>query len=160
MAAESTSEVRVRDPLSEVTRKERRYLLGISTLGFIMVKTGLIPAKITTFGIEFSETDQRSLLFIIGLVTLYFLISFVAYAGSDFVAWRIAINSTRLRLLGEIAEDRERIYPHEDSHKLQDRLFFLGQLSHPISWGRALLEFLFPFLFGLYMTILLLIGSK
>jgi hypothetical protein len=40
-------EVRVRDPLSEVTRKERRILLGTSALGIIVAKVGLVPTKIT-----------------------------------------------------------------------------------------------------------------
>lgn len=53
---------RLRDPVPEVTRKERTYLLGVSTAGIVVAHTGLIPSEITTFGIRFAESDQASLL--------------------------------------------------------------------------------------------------
>jgi hypothetical protein len=46
------------DPLSEVTRKERRALLGLSLLGVALVKVPLIPEKFTKSG---SDTDFRDL---------------------------------------------------------------------------------------------------
>src|SRR3972149_1614277 len=104
MDIDPSFEIRVRDPLSEVTRKERRSLLGVSTIGIIMVKTGLIPEKITAFGVKFSKTDQKSLLFIVAFIIVYFLISFVIYAWSDFVSWRIAVNSARQRWLSATAD--------------------------------------------------------
>ena len=45
------------DPLSEVTRKERRALLGISVLGGALVNIALVPEKLSTFGIEFARPD-------------------------------------------------------------------------------------------------------
>jgi hypothetical protein len=83
-------DVLVQDPLGDVTRKERRLLLGVSVLGVALVKTGLVPSKITALGIEFGKTDQRALMTIFGLVTLYFLVAFVIYGASDFIAWRSA----------------------------------------------------------------------
>lgn len=77
----------VYDPLSEVTRKERRLLLGMSTIGIAIVRTGLLPTKISALGIEFGAADQRSLLNILAVITAYFLVAFVVYAASDWVAW-------------------------------------------------------------------------
>ena len=54
------------DPLSEVTRKERRVLLGISALGIVIVKSGLVPSKVTALRIEFSKNDQQALILALG----------------------------------------------------------------------------------------------
>jgi hypothetical protein len=77
------------NPLTEETRKERRNLLAVSALGIVMMKTGLIPAKISALGIEFSHTDQTSLLRIVAAITGYFLTAFIVYALSDFWIYRI-----------------------------------------------------------------------
>jgi len=53
----------------------------------------LIPSKISALGIEFSQTDQKSLLSMIALVVLYFLVAFALYASSDFIAWRFAFRA-------------------------------------------------------------------
>jgi hypothetical protein len=78
------------DPLSDVTRQARVYLLGTSAIGVTIVFTGLIPTEISTFGIKFAEADRKSLLLICALVVGYFLASFIAYALSDYVEWQAA----------------------------------------------------------------------
>ena len=77
----------LRDPLSEVTRKERLYLLGTSMVGIAILRTGLVPTQISALGIEFQRADQQTFLFLLGLVVFYFLVAFVVYATSDFLAW-------------------------------------------------------------------------
>ena len=71
MVEPSAAEIAVRDPLTEVTRKERRLLLGMCVLGIVLVKTGLVPTKISAFGIEFSHTDQKFILIILAFVVSY-----------------------------------------------------------------------------------------
>jgi hypothetical protein len=66
------SEIRLRDPLGEVARKERRALLGVSAVGIVIVKSGLVPSKVTALGIKFNQTDQRSLLVALGLSSCIF----------------------------------------------------------------------------------------
>jgi hypothetical protein len=73
-----------RDALSEETRKARTYLLGLSIAGVVMVRAGLLPSQITAIGITFEKTDRSLLLFLCGLVTAYFLISFLLYGIVDF----------------------------------------------------------------------------
>jgi hypothetical protein len=86
MADPTPRELSLRDPLSDVTRKERRLLLGMSVIGIAVVKTGLLPEKISALGIDFSETNQKSLLIVFSLVTIYFLAAFMIYAAFTKVA--------------------------------------------------------------------------
>ena len=69
--------LRIVDPLSTVTRKERRALLLVSMIAITLVKARVIPSKITALGIEFQKLDQQSLLSILALITGYFLIAFI-----------------------------------------------------------------------------------
>lgn len=59
----TVQEILVRDPLTPVTRKERLYLLAVSMIGIAMVRTGLVPSKIATFGIELDKPNRHALLF-------------------------------------------------------------------------------------------------
>ena len=68
---------RVSDPLSEVTRKERRLLLGVSVLAFFMVKAGAVPTKISALGIEFQQADQKLFWFVLSVIVAYLTIVFV-----------------------------------------------------------------------------------
>jgi len=49
--------MKIIDPLSEVTRRERRALLGVSALSIAMSITHLIPTKISALGVEFPPTE-------------------------------------------------------------------------------------------------------
>lgn len=96
MSAEAgTAPARFGDPLSEVTRAERKTLLLVSAIGIVMELTGLVPSKITTFGVEFSEADQNLLLGLFGGVVIYFLVAFLVYAWSDFLAWNATVRVRR-----------------------------------------------------------------
>ena len=76
------------DPLTEVTRKERRALLGTSMLGLALAKVPLIPTKLVALGIEFSEVNRQTFVQLYGLIVLYYLVAFLVYAFTDLVAWR------------------------------------------------------------------------
>jgi hypothetical protein len=82
-------QVLLKDPLSVETRKERRNLLAISALGIVMVKTGLVPTKISVLGVEFSQSNQTALLYTIAGIAIYFLLAFIFYALSDYSTYRI-----------------------------------------------------------------------
>lgn len=60
------------DPLSEVTRKERRNLLLASTAGVLVAKMGLIPARISVLGVEFSPPAQQAFISLMSLIVGYF----------------------------------------------------------------------------------------
>lgn len=107
----------LKDPLSDVTRKERVYLLATSTIGIAIVKTGLVPSRISALGIQFEEANQSALLFLLGIVVAYFLIAFIIYAVADFFAWLedyLMVVEARRRLEKEMNSKadarRERVY--------------------------------------------------
>jgi hypothetical protein len=93
----TAADVLVRDPLTPVTRKERLYFLAVSMIGIAMVRTGLVPSKIATFGIELDKPNRNALLFLLALVTIYFFAAFVIYAAADYIARREALLAARKR---------------------------------------------------------------
>jgi hypothetical protein len=157
---------RLQDALSSVTRKERQLLLGISLLGITLVKTGLVPSKISGLGIEFQSADKQALLSIVALVIGYFLVAFISYAASDFVAWKLSISKQAIEkaiavyekdLLGffpqpgTIDEEIEK-YKGEMYNKI--RLYF--KLITPTSIFRAFFDFGLPIAIGCYALFLLI----
>ena len=69
---ENNKEKALVDPLSEVTRKERRMLLGLSMLGVFFAKTGIVPSKISTLGIELAATEQSSFFYVLAAMLVYY----------------------------------------------------------------------------------------
>ena len=89
----SFGEVLLQDPLQPVTRKERLYLLAVSTVGLFIEYTGLVPTKVSALGIEFGKTNQNALLYVLALIILYFLVAFILYATADFFARQAALRA-------------------------------------------------------------------
>jgi hypothetical protein len=141
----------VRDPLSDVTRKERRALLGISALGAVMVKANILPQKISALGIDFGEINKTVLLRSIALLATFFLVAFFVYAVSDFLAWRIAIQTSLLESSKKAKEKQDDLSNSVYTH----RLVRLGSISKRISFLRAILEFVFPICFAIYAIFVL-----
>lgn len=79
------------DPLSEITRKERRNLL-ISNVGLVaMIWGSLVPTKIAAFGIDLVSSERYSLVAILFAVSCYFLTAFWFYARVDERVWYLAL---------------------------------------------------------------------
>lgn len=76
------------DPLSEVTRRERKALLGVAVVGIALAEVPLVPTKLSALGLEFSTMNQRAFLALYAVVVTYFLIGFFVYAFTDYVAWK------------------------------------------------------------------------
>jgi hypothetical protein len=157
----------LRDPLSEVTRRERRLFLAVSTVCFAITKAGLVPTKISALGIDFSQADQKALLKILAAIVGYLLVAFVVYASADFLGWRIAVsqaigtwwNQNRAEIEKQSTEENVSRLEMARKLGLDMRMSALPAgigLAGPISLLRALIEFLFPVLFGIYCIRLLL----
>ncbi|NHZ86609.1 MAG: hypothetical protein GWP19_12145 [Planctomycetia bacterium] len=159
MNTKSVSEVRVKDPLRKVTRKERRLLLISSAFGIVIVKSGLIPTKITTLGIEFSETNQESLLYVVSAIVIYFLIAFIIYSSSDFIAWRIDFNRTRLEAFQSKKDTQSENADYKKHIDTYNRLYRLVYFSIPISFLRAIFDFGIPILVSIYSIYILIYQS-
>ena len=76
------------DPLSEVTRKERRSLLGIAMLGLALITIPLVPQKLSALGLEFSDINQKTFVNLYALLLTYYIVAFLVYAFADYIAWR------------------------------------------------------------------------
>jgi CspA family cold shock protein len=145
-------DVRLRDPLTPVTRKERTYLLGISAIAITLVKVGLVPTKISALGIEFSSFDQQALVRATTVAIAYFVVAFAIYAVSDFFLWRKAFDKAR----EEFAKHRLEHSPDPDAPVR--RLGHMSRLQNPeklgIPFARSVFEFLLPVAVAIYaMTI-------
>lgn len=151
----SPTEIRLRDPLTEVSRKERAALLGIATIGIIVAKTGFVPSKISTLGIDFSFTDQKMLYRAMAGIIGYFVVAFILYAASDFVAWRVAwMNAmraaTRARHERKASESASELHHAvEEELSVQFRNIPYG-LSAAVSSLRALFDFAVPVVIGVW----------
>jgi hypothetical protein len=127
-AEPTAAEVLVRDPLSAVTRKERLYLLAVSMIGIAMVRTGLVPSKIATFGIELDKPNRSALLFLLALVTIYFLVAFILYAASDWTARYEALDAAHDRMFTS-QRYRTLAYQLFTSEENIERLYERGDLE-------------------------------
>ena len=162
--------IRVTDPLTAHTRGVRKSLLISSVIAIAVAKTGFIPTKISALGLEFSQADRGSMLWLIGAVVAFFLLSFLVSAFGDFMAWRmsqmakawdedaVGYDNLRKSILEDkklTEEEREALQEqerrggamwrnagHVDNHMLVQRL--VG----PISWARITVEFVLPALAG------------
>lgn len=158
--------VRVRDPLSEVTRRERRALLGTSLLALAVVKASLLPSEITALGVKLAASDQKSLLILLGFVILYFLGAFLVYGGSDLVAWRVAQRETlretirRLRFGDEGEREQGVMFEIErEFNQRQGAMYVTSFLVGPVSTFRATFDFAFPLAFGVFAAIITFRGA-
>ncbi|MFX0212268.1 MAG: hypothetical protein ACFFDT_40215, partial [Candidatus Hodarchaeota archaeon] len=105
---------------------------------------------------------QQSLLWVLALITLYFLIAFIFYASSDFIAWRLAFmraigKSLRKSLEREMmpASAETELENIEQSIRLSFGARVIFSLSSPVSVLRAIFEFLVPVVVGIYTIIIL-----
>jgi hypothetical protein len=178
MSEQRPTELSLQDPLSQVTRGERKALLIICAIGITIVKAGIVPTKISALGLDFSPTNQKAFLLMIALVTAYLLVAFIIHASADFIAWQIShiksVKKTLYDFQAElkdilktklIADDtdkkvQEQMQSTLDAHhiiveKLFERDKFTSNFVYPVSLIRALLEFVFPILLASYTIIVL-----
>ncbi len=95
---ENSTEKILTDPLTDATRRQRKCLLAASASGLIMATLGLFPTKITSLGLEFTDTDKGALILIVATIIGYFLIGFLVYVFGDYFKWRISrINTLRIQ---------------------------------------------------------------
>jgi hypothetical protein len=171
----------LQDPLREVTRKERRTLLGVATTGIVVVLMGLEPIRISAFDIAFAAIQYKRLLLVWGVIVLYFLIVFITYAASDFIAWRLTLidnprnweidnferekveqdRLARLRSQSQTEEQHliginERIKADEREETYSKLTNRYQRPSQVISWFRMVVDFFLPLLTGIVAIVLLL----
>lgn len=156
----SPSHVRLQDPLSEVTRNERKVLLGISAIGIVIAHSGLVPSKISALGVDFDHADQTALLQMLSAIVMYFLVAFIIYASSDLVTWRFLFHDS----IREAIEAERRTFESRETTGRPDDKYLetairrrrvWSRAGRPMSVIRALFEFGVPLMVGAYATLVL-----
>jgi hypothetical protein len=89
---------RVLDPLSEVTRRERKALLIVSLIALAITFGGLVPTEIQALGVKLSPPERDSILLLIALSVIYLLGGFSIYAWADWRSRSLAIALGRYRI--------------------------------------------------------------
>jgi hypothetical protein len=149
--------VLLRDPLSKETRAERRTLLAASAIGIIIVKTGLVPSRISALGIEFNQTDQHSLLLATAAVILYFFAAFLIYAGSDLLLWRLTFHESVTQLMANTRRAMDTGLRTDEVRAYETlKTYSMHLTSGPVSILRGMFEFALPIIIGLYAMVLLI----
>ena len=73
----------VADPLSKTTRAERKWLL-VSAFGIVVLSWGgLVPTRISAFGVEIGASKAMALVVLTMAICIYFLCTFIVYYRSD-----------------------------------------------------------------------------
>jgi hypothetical protein len=149
------------DPLSEISRKERRNLLISSMLGIIVAEIDLVPKKMSALGIEFSVSSQKSFVVLIMIVICYFIISFIFYGLTDFVIFRKKYQDHLLK-----AEVESQNWTEEDQRDQDERhaTMAIPNTEWFYVWSprlvkvRAVVEFIIPVLIGIASIITLCVS--
>ncbi len=72
------------ETISESTRKVRKSLLAASLVGLSISMIDVSISKITIFGTEFKIGNFQAIPFVLGVIVLYFLITFIFYVLSEY----------------------------------------------------------------------------
>lgn len=136
------------DPLSPLTRLERRNLLLASFIGLLISKAGLVPTKFSAFGIELTAPQQSAFTLAAALVVAYFLLALLAYAAPDLLSWREKYQEYLRR--SEIASRNwtmEDQIEHDEVSSALPNIMWLYRSSRPVTYLRAAFDFILPVFF-------------
>jgi len=156
--SENAAKEKSGDPLSELTRKERKTFLAVSTVGIAIGSAGLVPTKISALGIDFDKTDQRTLQLLLVGVILYFGFAFIIYAATDGLNWWHITWK-------QVHEERvQRQRGQEGGHKVfeeagDSRDYLFARLRERGFMVRAMFDFVLPLIWGLIAVISILCAT-
>ena len=150
----------ISDHLSPVTRSIRNKLMLFSTIGIIIFFTGITPEESKFFGLEFPGLSEQFVTGFIGILILYFTVSFVTHSSLD--------RSKYVHLLDRFHKEKAKdLYCNYDKEIDFDEQMhndeFKGitgydiekipkQSSQGVSF-RSVLDFHFPWVYGLCSVI-------
>lgn len=144
--------------LSEQTKKERKFLLISSAVGYFIALTGSVPTKLTALGIEFSAKEQGAFIFTIVGVISYFLLAFLIYGWSDFLKWRITyqefLESTVRDMLNWSQEDQQE-YDSDEVYIHINRLKWAYKIRKPTILLTVLFEYALPLIVASFSIFIL-----
>jgi hypothetical protein len=144
------------DPLSGISRAERRNLLISSVVGFLVSKAGIVPQKISALGIDLSLPAQKMFIYLVGAIIIYFMLAFVVYGMSDFFIWR-----------KKYQDYLDSVETYMDSWSEEDqkasagtpKIDWLYQKAGSVAYIRAFFEYLLPITVGLTSVVLVFFSA-
>lgn len=144
--------LRLREPFHETTRKVRRNLLISSFLGVVATKVGLVPSKIAAFGVEFTASNQQSLLIFLAIIIGCFLASFIVYVYSEFSAWKVLLAAADFEeVKNKIKNVDVVIFGEVNSENIDTQTKFLNQQTMAAFLFRlGVIEIGIPVIFAIY----------
>lgn len=72
------------DSLSEESRKARKALLFLGVVCLGVSFGGILPAKISALGIDFTNVEQQAIIILLGATTAFYLLSFHVHSRADY----------------------------------------------------------------------------
>lgn len=148
---------RLREPLNETTRKVRRNLMAASVIGVVLTKVGLVPSKISAFGVEFTSSNQQALMTLLAVAIVYFAVSFIVYVYSELTAWKIVIASKEIEEIKEESKSTSRqLYGYDEDDKFRDHLRNVYSRSKATFYTRLGIELMAPIIFAVYSCLSLI----
>lgn len=136
------------DPLSPITRLERRNLLIASSVGFLVAAADLVPTNISALGISLSVSAQEMFVVAIAFAVAYFIFAFAIYGMSDFFIWRKRYQEYLENVQSYMESWDEDDQHHYDSSPLP-RIAWLYRSAEPLAYARAFFEYGLPLLVGI-----------
>jgi hypothetical protein len=148
------------DQLSPITRAERRNLLLASIIGVLVGKAGLIPTKISEFGITLSSPDQGTFVVVVFCTVIYFLCAFVIYGAADFFIWRKKYQDylEHVDTYMERWSEQDQ-HNYEECHSRVPEIAWLYQRAKSVAFVRVFFEYALPIFTGLYSAIVLFLSA-
>ena len=146
---------RLREPLNDTTRKTRRNLLASAVVGVVITRVGLVPEKISAFGIEFTSANQQALIALLIAIILYFSVSFFVYVYSELTAWQIVFTSQEIEALKDENIKKFQSFASygreaKEEEKFREHVRFLYFRSKPTFYLRLFVELVIPIVFAAY----------
>ena len=148
---------RLREPLNETTRKVRRNLMASSVIGVVITKVGLVPSKISAFGVDFTSSNQQALMVLLASAIAYFAISFLVYVYSELTAWQMVFASKQIEEMKQASEKNSEYatgFLKSDEFQWQVQKIYFK--SKPTFYLRLVIELAIPLLFAGYSCYALL----
>ncbi len=148
-------EILMMDPLSPITRRERRSLLVSSVVLTAVVATDVLPTRISALGIELGASNHQAMLYVLLAIVVYFLCSFLLYAAVDGGRWYVAWH---------IAQD---LKPHHTDFAVGERRMDMSdddiaesavEASFPLALMRGYFDFGLPVMCGVFASATALLG--
>lgn len=135
------------DPLSSISRIERRNLIISSVVGFLVSKAGIVPQEISALGIKLSLPAQEMFIYLVCATIIYFLVAFLVYGVSDFFIWR-----KKYQDYLEVVESYNLSWSQEDQEAYDNsytpKIGWLYQKAGFVAYARAFFEYALPILVG------------